>query len=248
MKSTVSDFVPYAIFTMGLFMVIAAEWLPEMFWNEIDWNHLIANVGLYVTVVVALQWYYDRRATYKTIVTVVETALSNSNVISSGIENCKQDTKKIDYSGQLSHPEEVIIGFLHSSRFVDDNLELLRERAKSGKKTTILLSDPDGAAIKYLLSLTTIKDHVIPNIQKVSSKVEEHINSGDGIKERIRVKHHDTVLRYSFVQSRDGIWVKMYQNSRGIAITPGIYIRSGSAMYRFFYDDIQKLKEGAKDG
>ena len=248
MKYTASDIVPFVIFTIGLLMLIAAEWLPELVWNEIDWNIFITNFGLYVAVVVALQWHYDRRATHKTIVTVVETALSNSNVISSGIENCKQDTKQIDYSGLLAHAEEVTIGFIHSSRFVDDNLELLKERAKSGKKTTILLSDPDGTAIEYLLSLTTIKDHVIPNIQKVISKVDEHINKGNGIREKIRVKHHDTVLRYSFVQSRDGIWVKMYQNSTGIAITPGIYIRSGSSMYKFFYDDIQRLKEDAKDG
>ena len=178
----------------------------------------------------------------------VESALSNSNVINAGIENCKQDTKQINYTGLLSHAEEVTIGFLHSSRFVDDNLDLLRERAENGKKTTIMLSDPEGTAIQYLLSLETVKDHVIPNIQKVIARIDEYINEQDGVKERIRVKHHDTVLRYSFVQSRDGIWVKMYRNSIGIATTPGIYIRSGSPMYRLFDDDIKALKEAAKNG
>ena len=247
MRYTASDTVPLVIVIVGLLMLIAAEWFPALVWKGIDWSNFLSNFGLYVAVVVALQWHYDKRTRHETIVSAVETALSNSNVIGSGIENCKQDTKQIDYSGLLSHGEEVTIGFLHSSRFVDDNLNLLKERAKGGKKTTILLSDPEGTAIQYLLSLATVKDHVIPNIQKVIARVDDYVNKGDGIKERIRVKHHDTVLRYSFVQSRDGIWVKMYRNSVGMANTPGIYVRRGSPLYKFFDDDVRGLKEAARD-
>ena len=248
MKYTASDRAPLVIVIIGLIMLIAAEWFPSLVWKGIDWSNFLSNLGLYVAVVVALQWHYDKRTKHETIVSAVESALSNSNVVRSGIENCKRDTKEINYSSLLSHSEEITIGFLHSSRFVDDNLDLLRERAQVGKKTTILFSDPEGAAIQYLLTLTTVKDHVIPNIQKVVARIDENINRRDGVKERISVKHHDTVLRYSFVHSRDGIWVKMYRNSMGVATTPGIYIRSGSPLYKFFDDDIQTLREEATDG
>ena len=175
MKYTASDRAPLVIVIIGLIMLIAAEWFPSLVWKGIDWSNFLSNFGLYVAVVVALQWHYDKRTKHETIVSAVESALSNSNVVRSGIENCKQDTKQINYSSLLSHSEEVTIGFLHSTRFVDDNLDMLRERAESGKKTTILLSDPEGTAIQYLLTLTTVKDHVIPNIQKVVARIgREH--------------------------------------------------------------------------
>ena len=248
MKYTASDRVPFIIVIVGLAMLLVAEKFPSTIWIGIDWSNFLSNFGLYVAVVVALQWHYDKRTRQDTIVSAVESALSNSNVVRAGVENCTQDTKKIDYSALLSHGEEVTIGFLHNGRFVDDNLDILRERADSGKKTTIVFSDPEGTAIEYLLTLTPVKDHVIPNIRKVIARIEGEINQREGVKEKISVKHHDTVLRYSFVHSREGIWVKMYRNSLGVVATPGIYIRSGSPLYRFFDDDIKALREGAKDG
>lgn len=236
------------IIIIGLIMLLVGAKFPSMLWIGINWGSFFSDLGLYVAVVVALQWYYDKRTKDEMVVSVVEAALSNSNVVRSGIENFTQDTKQIDYNSLLSHGEEVTIGFLHSSRLVDDNFDRLTERAMSGKKTTILLSDPKGAAIKYLLTLTTVKDHVIPSIQKVIARVDEHINRRDGVKEKINVKHHDAVLRYSFVHSREGIWVKMYRNSAGMGTTPGIYIRSGSPLYNFFNSDIQTLRKGAKNG
>ena len=248
MKYTWSDGVPLIIVIGGLIMLLAAEKFPELSWIGIDWSRFLSNFGLYVAVVVALQWHYDKRTRHETIVSAVESALSNSNVVRSGIEHCVQDTKQIDYNSLLSHGEEVTIGFLHSSRFVDDNLAMLRARADSGKKTTIVFSDPKGTAIEYLLTLDPVKDHVIPNIEKVVGRIDQQINRQRGVKERINIKHHDAVLRYSFVQSREGIWVKMYRNSLGVTDTPGIYIRSGSPLYSFFDDDIKALTEGAKDG
>ena len=248
MRYTVADRVPFVIVIVGLAILVTAEWFPSLVWQGIDWSNFLSNLGLYVAVVLALQWHYDKWTKQETIVSAVESALSNSNVVRAGIENYNQDTKQINYNPLLSHSGEVIIGFLHSSRFVDDNLDMLRERAESGKRTTILLSDPNGAAIKYLLTLTAVKDHVIPSIQKVIARVDEYINRQEGVKERINVKHHDSVLRYSFVHSRDGIWVKMYRNSIGMSTTPGIYIRSGTPLYKFFDSDIRALKEGAKNG
>ena len=235
----------------GLVILLVGARFPGLSWAGINWGNFFSDLGLYVAVVVALQWYYDKRTKDKLVVSVVEAALSNSSVVRSGIARFAQDTKEISYESLFSHDEEVTIGFLHSSRLVDDNLVGLRKRATTGKKTTILLSDPHGVAMEYLLKLTTGNDHMIPSIKKVVERVEE-INRTDGVKKKIEIRHHDTVLRYSFVHSRDGIWVKMYRNSTGLAMTPaptpGIYVRSGSPLYDFFDQDIQTLKEGTKNG
>ena len=248
MKYTPSDRIPLIIVIVGLIMLLIAEKFPSLTWIGIDWSNFLSNFGLYVAVVVALQWHYDKRTRNETIVSAVESALSNSNVVRSGIHNCMQDTKDIDYNPLLTHAEEVTIGFLHSSRFVDDNFAMLKERATSGKKTTIVFSDPDGMAIKYLLTLETVQKHVIPNIQKVVDRIKVQINQQQEVKEKIHVRQHDTVLRYSFVHSNDGIWVKMYRNSLGVMATPGFYIGKGSPLYDFFDHDIKALREGAKDG
>ena len=248
MKYTASDRVPLILVIAGLIMLLVAEKFPSAIWIGIDWSNFLSNFGLYVAVVIALQWHYDKRTRQETIRSAVESAVSNTNVIRAGINNCKQDTKEIDYNSLLSHGEEVTIGFLHNGRFVDDNLNMLSKRADSGKKTTIVFSDPDGSAIEYLLTLRPVKDHVIPNIRKVIARIETEINQREGVKERISVKHHDVVLRYSFVHSKEGIWIKMYRNSLGVVATPGMYICNGSPLYKFFDDDIKALKEGARDG
>ena len=248
MKDTTSRDMTLWIIIIGLILLLIGAKFPSLSWAGINWSNFFSDLGLYVAVVVALQWYYDKRTKDKLVVSVVEAALSNASVVKSGIEKFTQDTKQISYKSLLSHGEEVTIGFLHSSRLVDDNLDTLTERAMSGKKTTILLSDPQGDAIKYLLTLTTVKAHVMPSIEKVVARIDEHINRQDGVKEKIEVKHHDTVLRYSFVHSKDGIWVKMYRNSIGMVKTPGIYVRSGSPLYDFFDQDVQTLKGGAKNG
>lgn len=247
-KYTRSDVVPSIIVIVGLGMLLVSEKFPELSWIGIDWNRFLSNFGLYVAVVVALQWHYDKLTRRDTIVSAVESALSNSNVLRAGIEDCVQDTKKIDYRALLLHGDEVTIGFQHSPRFVDDNLVMLRARADTGKKTTIVFSDPKGTAIEYLLTLKPVKNHVMPDIEKILARIEQEINRREGVRERINVRHHDVALRYSFVQSRDGIWVKMYPNSVGKVDTPGLYITNGSPLYSFFDDDIKALKEGAKDG
>ena len=238
---------PLIVIVIGLLVLLLGAKFPALTWAGISWGNFLSSLGLYVTVVVAFQWYYDKRTKDRLVVSVMEAALSTSSVVRSGIAKFQQDTKKIDYDTLLDHRDEIVIGFLHSSRLVDDNFSKLKQRAATGKKTTILLSNPEGEAIKYLLSLATVKSHIMPSIEKIIRNVDEQINQDSATREKISIKHHDAVLRYSFVHSKDGIWVKMYRNSAGLATTPGIYVLSGSPLYDFFDQDVENLAKGAVD-
>ena len=72
MKYTASDRAPLVFVIIGLIMLIAAEWFPSLVWKGIDWSNFLSNFGLYVAVVVALQWHYDKRTKHETIVSAVE--------------------------------------------------------------------------------------------------------------------------------------------------------------------------------
>ena len=248
MKIRTSDIVPFVIVIVGLATMVAAEWFSSLVWQGINWSNFFSTVGLYIAAVLSFQWAYDRWTNREVIRNAVDTAIANKNVFDAGIEDCKRDTKEIDYQNILSKSDQVTIGFLHSAGFVDSNFELLKERADTGKKTTIILSKPDGSAIEYLLTIAEIKDHIIPNITKVISRVDQEINGSEEVRQRICIMFHDAVLRYSFVHSSDGIWVKMYRNGRGTAATPGIFVRNDTPLFEFFDKDVRKLEKEANNG
>ena len=91
MRYTVADRVPFVIVIVGLAILVTAEWFPSLVWQGIDWSNFLSNLGLYVAVVLALQWHYDKWTKQETIVSAVESALSNSNVVRAGIENYNQE-------------------------------------------------------------------------------------------------------------------------------------------------------------
>ena len=237
----------FIVFIVGMiFLFFGAKVPPTMLWIGINWSSFLTDLGLYIAVVVVLQFYYDMRMKHELITEVAESALSNSNVATSGISNFVNDTKKINYETMLTHSEEIIIGFVHSIRFVDDHVSELRNRVKEGKKTSILLANPNGHVVSYLTRIVHDSDLIKPEIKKNINKVGQ-INNEPGVKKKITMKYHDAILRYSFVHSIEGTWIKMYRNGLGMTTTPGIYIRNGSPLYDFYKKDIENLREGAQD-
>ena len=103
-------------------------------WMGLDWSYFISNLGFLVAAVVSLQWIYDYRIKDELVTKAVNEAVSNANVMFAGIRDFCKDTKDIDYESMFISSEELVIGFLHSSRFIEDNFPELKERAISGKK------------------------------------------------------------------------------------------------------------------
>lgn len=245
MKATKLNYFPVVIFILGLLIIIASLSFESEPLSEVKLSNLLLNLGIYASFVVAFQFFYDKLAKDEMIKNVLITGLSRSNVVSSGIDDYVQDTIKIDYSSIFSSAEEVIIGFHHSGRIVKENYDALKERVAKGRTTTILLSDPNGNTIEYLANLTD--ENMPESIRTVNKRVGRIASAQDATKKKILVKYHNAILRYSFVHSVDGIWVKMYRNSHGYSKIPGIFIRSGSPLYDFFDKDIQTLKESSSD-
>ena len=254
MSKHTSQTVSLVIVIIGLFLMLLGAISRNLFWEwlGIDWSYFFSNVGIYITVVVAIQWYYDERTKYQLILEVTQSSLSNSNVVKSGINDFRENTTRIDYRPILETSQEVMIGFLYDTRLISDHIEELRQRGHRQKKTSILLVNPEGDVIDFLAKLVHTHDYIKLQINENLKNIRE-INRCLTGQARVNVRFHDSVLRYSFVYSREGVWIKMYRNSRGIATTPGIYIRKSSLLFDFYKKDIKQLWEtsrttGRRDG
>ena len=246
MYKSLRQFTTPILIIGGLLLVLYGTNASKLQWLGLDWNYFFSNLGLYVAVVVALQWYYDQHTKRDLLMEVTEATISNVNVARSGIDDFVEMTRNIRYEQMLLNSEVVVIGFHHNPRIIDQYIKELEERVRTGKKTTVLLSNPNGRAIRYLSKFEVESDHIKPDIRKIFAKLST-INQIANAKTAIKVKVHDTILRYSFVYTIEGVWIKPYRNSSGRDNTPGIFVRSWSPLYEFHKRDINELLEGAVD-
>ena len=249
-----SSTVSLVIAVIGLVLMLVGAHSRDLtwLWLGIDWSSFFSNVGLYVAVVVALQWFYDEYTKRELITEVTRSALSSTNVVKSGIVDFADNTTRINYQELLDSSEEIVIGFLYDTRLVNDHIEALKRRTLAGKKTSVLLISPKGTAFDFLANVIHDREYMRLQVEENLNSISE-ANDNPDTKDKISVRFHDSVLRYSFVCSQEGVWIKMYRNSLGRVITPGIYIRNGSPFYDFFRKDIEDLWEDStnaeeKDG
>ena len=57
----------------------------------------------------------------------------------------------------------------------------------------------------------------------------------------VKVVEHDRVLRYSFIETEECVWIKFFTNSRGRATVPALKVKAGTPMYAFLCNDTQRL-------
>ena len=235
-----------SLIIFGLLLILIGTNAPQLVWIGLDWNYFFSNFGLYIAVIVSLQWFYDVRTKDELLKKVTDAAISNVNVAQSGIDDFVEVTRDIQYEKMFLNSEFVIIGFHHNPRIIDLYIKEIEKRVRSGKKTTVLLSNPDGRAISYLSTFEAESGHLKPDINKGITTLSE-LNQIDNVKSPIDIKLHDNILRYSFVYSIEGVWIKPYRNSSGRDNPPGIYVRSWSPLYDYYKRDIFDLLDGASD-
>lgn len=233
-----------ALIGLVLMLVGAYSRDSEWLWIGIDWSSFLSNIGLYVAVVVALQWIYDEYTKRQLITEVTRSTLSSTNVVKSGIDDFTNNTTRISYQSMLDSSDKIVIGFHYDTRLVTDYIAELKKRASAGKKTSVLLINPNGNAFDFLAKVIDKREYMRLQVDENLSSIAEANNNPDTIG-KICVRFHDSVLRYSFVYSLEGVWIKMYRNSRGRVTTPGIYIRNSSPFYDFLRKDIEDLWENS---
>ena len=133
----------------------------------------------------------------------------------------------------------LVVGVQYSPKFFKDFFDVIRSRSQVGKTTLALVVRPEGPAARYLSENTTSTAHVTECVHEIERLLEE-ADEGRGY---VRVKMHDRVMRYSFIQTERHIWIKFFTNASYRAVVPAVKVDSDSEQFAFFETDIRKLKE-----
>jgi len=136
----------------------------------------------------------------------------------------------------------LIIGAHYTDEFFSNptNLSMFEERCKTGRATTVLISDPNGFGVEYLHKIDT----QVPNVKEIINRIIRLLTLPPyGCTTQMKIHLHPVVLRYLFLATEKSIWIVPMLNSKGIAAVPAIEICHDSPLYETFIGDIQRLIE-----
>ena len=186
---------------------------------KVSLDHLLAEVGALLLVVGVLHSQFEMKIRHEMLKEIADSVLGNTHLY--------------DSSPVLR------IGVQYSSKFADDFHAVLESRCKADLDTTFLVLTPDGKGAGYLKGTNTGFADVKGGVERIKALALE---AEAGVNGRVRVLMHDRILRYSFIQTDEAVWVKFFTNSKAKATVPAFRFRAGTPMYEFVLKDIQHLE------
>ena len=230
---------------VGLVCLLAAQGFQRTVY-KVSLDDALAEVGALLLVVGVLHFLFEMRLRKEMLKEVADSVLGNTHLHDSGLTDWKNNSKEVNESDHWKHSPVLRIGVQYSPKFADDFYEVLKLRCKAGLETTFLVLVPDGKGAEYLKSTETgfakVKEGV-ERIKELARELEREAKTGaNGC---VRVRMHDRILRYSFIQTNEAIWVKFFTNSKGKSIVPAFRLRTDTPMYNFVLEDIERLEREA---
>jgi hypothetical protein len=235
--------VRLSIIIAGLILWFVSYALKETHWLGINLGEAGAHLGFLIAVITTLHWIYDARIRNNLVNDIMKLSLGSVKLAESGIINYIRDAKKIDHDDDLRNSNSLTVCVHYHPRFIEDNFELLLTRSNKKHSTIVIALKENGASLQYLLDAKHESGHIIPNMRKIRALVVDLKQRGV----KIELIEHDSILRYSFVQFDETVWVKFYKNALGWADVPAIEVRRGTDLFNFFDKDIQSMKAGNLD-
>ena len=229
---------------LGLVLLLLGQMTKDFIIFSVEVGNLMSSFGALVLFVLATQWVLDQHMRGELIEDVYNAALRASEVVSAKIVRYVRRSTDLNNSDDIQTAPNLIVAMHYSSDFITRHAEALVARCERGLPTTMLVSKPDGAAVKFLSSSEREVGHIQPNIKKIVSRLREF---SDGRKGEIAVKFHDSVLRYSFVYCENYVWIKFYRNSKGVTNVPALKVQKGSDFFEFFEQDIISLVNASSE-
>ena len=221
----------------GLALILAASAFHTT-WMKIAVDHVVAEVGALLLIVGILHWVFELFLRDEMLRDVSQTVVGSTMLRDAGLETCEVDSRMVADPEDWLHARHLILGVQYSPRFVKDHHDLLRDRCKLRRKTTISVISPSGLAAQYL----TQSKSGFADIPACIQEIENLVAGVDiGAKKYIRILRHDRVLRYSFIQADGRVWMKMFANSAARTKVPALKIREGSPLFGFVEGDINRL-------
>jgi hypothetical protein len=206
-------------------------------WLKVQLDRLMAEVGALILVVGVLHWAFEFALRKVMLSEVASTVVGSTHLHESGLDSCNMNARHVDESAHWSQSANLTIGYQYSPSFFKEIHEVLRQRCKRGLPTTVTILRANGAAARYLHDSTTGKPAVEQSVGEIVALLCE-INAGT---KGCTLLFHDRVLRYSFIQTDENVWIKFYANSSARTTVPAFKVRADTPLFDFFAGDIKRL-------
>lgn len=228
----------FGLGSLGLFLIVSAN-LFSLRAAKVQLDSLVAETGALLLVVGTLTWLFDYTLRAQLLDDVSAAVSGSSALRDCGLTNCIMDGHEAFDKTHWKNADELIIGRLHSAHFLKRHNEVLSERTRKGKTTTILVLNIESPASDFLASLGIDKQRQQQGLSEIERLVHELDNPENP---KITVLYHNQVLRYSFVYTGERIWVKFYANSPRTVSIPALEVRADTPLFEFFQNDISALR------
>jgi len=209
-------------------------------WAKIQVDRLVAEVGALLLVVGILHWLFELGLRKEMLREVSGTVVGSTLLHDSGLASCSLNSRQVDDREHWSRCANLTIGIQYSPKFFKDFHDVLRSRCERGLRTTVTVLRAEGAAARYLQESGTGNAGVRECVAEIANVLEQ-IDTGE--KKYTQLLRHDRVLRYSFIQTDEFVWVKFFTNSPERATVPAFKVRAGTPLFEFFSNDIKHLLE-----
>jgi hypothetical protein len=206
-------------------------------------DRLTAEVGALILVVGILHWFFELGLRKEMLREVANTALGSTHLHESGVETCSLNARDVAERAHWSQSANLTIGYLYSPSFFKEFHDVFRERCRRNLPTTIAIVSADGIAARYLHDATTGNPNIRQSVRDIVALFQEIDPQCRGC----RIVFHDRVLRYSFIQTDEHVWIKFYGNSPERTTVPALKVRANIPLYKFFADDIRRVLEQSCD-
>jgi hypothetical protein len=238
-----SVIITLVLVTLGLVFIVASQTFHWV-WLKVEVDRLVAEIGALLLVVCVLHWLFEFGLREEMLREVAGTVAGNTLLHDSGLETCSMDSRQVEDRVHWSRSANLTIGRQYSPRFLKDFCDVLRERCKQGLPTIVTVLRADGIAARYLQESRTGN----PTVKVFAEEITNLLGEIDtGAKRCTRLLFHDRVLRYSFIQTDECVWITFFTNSPDRATVPAFKIRAGTPLFKFFADDIKRLLEQSSE-
>lgn len=233
-----STIIFLSLFVFGAILIGAANTFQAE-WLKVSLDRLMAEVGALVLVVGMLHWFFEFGLRKEMLREVAYTAVGTAHMHECGLDACNMNARQVDERTHWSQSASLTIGYQYSPTFFKDFHDVLRERCRRRLATTIAILRADGAAARYLHDSTTGNPAVKQSVSEIIALLKEIDPAGNGC----TLLFHDRVLRYSFIQTDECVWIKFYANSAARTTVPAFKVRCDTPLFGFFAEDIKRLLE-----